>query len=1111
MKRKLFIALFTLCSIFGIAFCAMTFSACLKDSGNGDHAHEFGGWTINSLPTCTENGEIERRCECGFAETGYIDALGHDEITIEGIQPTCRKMGLTDGKYCIRCETTTVQQVVAEKTPHVQVDIEDIPATCSSYGYTGGKRCAVCALVTRMATRVDKLPHTEVDIEDVAPTCSSYGHTGGKHCGVCGTVTEKPRQIEKLEHTEVIDPAVPATCSSYGHTEGKHCSVCGTVTVPYMRTSKTAHTEVTVPGIPATCTTYGYSESKYCSVCNTVTAERKLTDMLPHEYGTDNFCGDCGHDGLDFIKIDSQSYGVRSDSSLKNATTIYIPEKHNGIPVTEITANAFTSSQNLVSVIMPDTIVKIGSMAFASCPKLENIQFSANLETIQGSVFYQCDSLNNLVLPQSIKNIGNNAFRHCTSLTEITIPSSMESIGLNAFYGCTALKCVTLKDTDGWICNDIKFTCSQLSDPEKNAVYFTDTYLAYSWQHTDEHFHDYLGDNICDICGYDLLSYTLNDDNKGYTVSGRLLAGNGIESVNIPEEHLGLPVTAIEAHTFSNLKTLKSVTIPDTVTSIGALAFSNCVNLTSVFIPANVKTINPAAFMDCDNLSDITISEGVEYIGPLAFSGCAIKNIVIPESVTQIAIRVFSFCNSLESVIFANTEGWNIYNSRGVTKQFTATELSDPKENARLFTDTYMYYNWWNENGEKPKIPDHTHYFNGWTTVIEPTCTSEGLEESYCECRERSTRAIPTTEHTFGEWHTALLPTCTSEGLQERLCEICTETEQQTIPTTAHNYNGDNICDDCGHDAFTYTLSEDGKSYTLSKCEYNKTIKEIVIPATHNGWPVTAIGDRAFMNCSFITKVTFPDGLLSIGQAAFGACHGLTEIAIPDTVTYMGSSAFNACSTLSKINIPKYITEIPMNVLQNTQITSVVIPAGVKKIGYAAFSGCKYLSEVIFEGNVETIDGVAFADCDSLTTITLPDSVTEIGLAAFAGCINLTDIKLGKNLKIIGDAAFDGCTSLPAIKLPSTVTTIGMMAFYNCKALTEIVIPASTTYLSDHLFEGCESLKGVIFEDPTGWACYLQDTLKKEFTAEELSDPERNLEYFKDTCKWLAWIKGENI
>lgn len=72
------------------------------------------------------------------------------------------------------------------------------------------------------------------------------------------------------------------------------------------------------------------------------------------------------------------------------------------------------------------------------------------------------------------------------------------------------------------------------------------------------------------------LSYRLNDDNA-YTVYAP--GGFSGENVKIPSEHNGREVTQIAENAFKNCKSLKKITIPDTVEVIGANAFSGCSNL----------------------------------------------------------------------------------------------------------------------------------------------------------------------------------------------------------------------------------------------------------------------------------------------------------------------------------------------------------------------------------------------------------------------------------------------------------------------------------------------------------------------------------------------------
>ena len=79
-----------------------------------------------------------------------------------------------------------------------------------------------------------------------------------------------------------------------------------------------------------------------------------------------------------------------------------------------------------------------------------------------------------------------------------------------------------------------------------------------------------------------------------------------------------------------------------------------------------------------------------------------------------------------------------------------------------------------------------------------------------------------------------------------------------------------------------YTLNEDEQSYTVSGIGTASTYN-LKIPSSHDGKPVTAIGDHAFENCTNITKVKIPESITSIGIYAFNNCESLTSVVFKNT------------------------------------------------------------------------------------------------------------------------------------------------------------------------------------------------------------------------------------
>ena len=100
---------------------------------------------------------------------------------------------------------------------------------------------------------------------------------------------------------------------------------------------------------------------------------------------------------------------------------------------------------------------------------------------------------------------------------------------------------------------------------------------------------------------------------------------------------------------------LKIVQIEQGVESIGTHAFQDCA-LTDITIPDSVTDIEEYSFCGCTSLTSITIPDGVESIKFETFYRCtSLTSITIPESVTSINNRAFYECTSLTSITIPNS------------------------------------------------------------------------------------------------------------------------------------------------------------------------------------------------------------------------------------------------------------------------------------------------------------------------------------------------------------------------------------------------------------------------------------------------------------------------
>jgi len=175
----------------------------------------------------------------------------------------------------------------------------------------------------------------------------------------------------------------------------------------------------------------------------------------------------------------------------------------------------------------------------------------------------------------------------------------------------------------------------------------------------------------------------------------------------------------------------------------------------------------------------------------------------------------------------------------------------------------------------------------------------------------------------------------------------------------------------------------------------------VTIPSTLAGFPVTSIGDGAFIDCTNLTNISIPQGVTSIGIAAFYGCKGLTTISIPQGVTSISKVAFYDCKGLTTISIPQ----------------------GVTSIGDNAFSGCRDLACISIPQGVTRIGDNAFSGCKDLTSISIPQGATSIGKEVFYGCDRLTTIKFNSVTTIIDDFSEIPCTTKIVGYAPSTAKT----------------------------------------------------------------------------------------
>lgn len=138
-------------------------------------------------------------------------------------------------------------------------------------------------------------------------------------------------------------------------------------------------------------------------------------------------------------------------------TSVYIPNS-----VTTIGGSAFSSCTELTSVFIPNSVTTIRSGAFQGCTGLTTFIVPNSVVSING-VFENCSNLVSISLPNSISSIGGYTFARCISLASIDIPNSVKSIGTSAFLGCTNLVSIIIPNSVTTIEENAFLWCSRVS------------------------------------------------------------------------------------------------------------------------------------------------------------------------------------------------------------------------------------------------------------------------------------------------------------------------------------------------------------------------------------------------------------------------------------------------------------------------------------------------------------------------------------------------------------------------------------------------------------------------------------------------------------------------
>lgn len=391
----------------------------------------------------------------------------------------------------------------------------------------------------------------------------------------------------------------------------------------------------------------------------------------------------------------TEAYVTNSNGSYNGvsscADTINIPSSitygSRTYQVVRINDYAFRSCEALVQISLPATVTSIyyAYITFRGCTNLNNILIEPanpnycsvdgvlfNKDTTQlilyprgrqgaysvpktvteigAYAFEDCVGLTNITIPEGVTIIGGGAFSGCTSLQSVVLPQTVTTLDYYAFGQCTNLASVTMPDNLTNVGEGIFEGCTSLTTPIYTSTAFLYMPPSYSGAYA-------IPEGIEKIMGLafegceNITSITIPES---VTIIGEVEYESGEPFCTMSPfiGCTGLTAPVYNSHLFAYMPTsyIGSYTVPDGIQKICCEAFAGS-KVKEVIIPNSVTQIGEGIFRNCDSVEMVTLPENITAIPTDMFFYCShLKSINIPDNVTSIGWRAFESCSALAEV-----------------------------------------------------------------------------------------------------------------------------------------------------------------------------------------------------------------------------------------------------------------------------------------------------------------------------------------------------------------------------------------------------------------------------------------------------------------------------
>lgn len=696
--------------------------------------------------------------------------------------------------------------------------------------------------------------------------------------------------------------------------------------------------------------------------------------------------------GIIFVRMPAGSTWITSHSDILNETdAMSIPDVENMYTITGWKkSDGFWSTYVEGNVLDNGTCGEALTWEYYSSGVLKIIgSGSMNnyyKQNVHSPWYKYRESITSILLPQTLTRIGSYAFKYCTKVTEICIPDAVTSIGEGAFFYCSALTSLTIPENLTSIEYGANFQwCTSLKKVIWNArncgiTKYDNSYSPPFGQ----------SDNI--------ESFTFGDEVETITP---FLCSNRMKmtTINIPNS-----VTKIGESAFDFAKNLTTMFIPESVKSIEDNAFQNCDGLTALTceaktppalgplifykvnksIPLYVPQQSIAAYQNAEQWKDftniqaidgsatgytITVKANNDAWGTVSGSGTFPKDTIVDITATPATGYEFKQWSDGNT---ANPRKVTVLSDSVFTAVFAEKDVV-PEGKRAIYLNTGGY--WWGNSFD--------YYIHAWKDKNNPTTIKFDYIADYLY------RAYVNEEYTTA-FIFYLSPNETITSIDEIWDNFMWDNRQTTIPSDkdmyviTSSYMGVWSAVEFGEWA-VYDKNKSAVSFAYGSCgakaEYAVRRDSILV--------ITGTGEMSHYSTStnnenprwnwapwegwkgIIKDVQLKEGLTTIGAFAFELCKNITSVTIPSTVTAIGSGAFYAekftSITCKATTPPAFVLSSETNTVKHLfQNVDFSIPVYVPAGSVAAYKAADYWKDFT---NIQAISGSTPPEVQSILTV----------------------------------------------------------------------------------------------------------------------------------------------